>query len=319
MSEPAISFLDKSLGLEEVSYTFMAANSHWRWSAQGVLEITPTAPTDLSAVIISVGVHGDETVPIRLVDLWLDLLAKQTRAIRRPLLVVMANPEAVIIGKRFVSHNMNRLFSGAATGSSDGEHQRAAEIMDVVRQFTATYPAGMHFDMHSTIKPSDQDRFAVIPVDCQENDLSDLKHWLADFSADAWVQNISPAAAFSSFTARLGYNSATVELGQVSRLDEPVDRFLSLLPSLDRLVFGDESKCEHSLTGFQVIDEIIRPAGEFEVCLQEFVNFRPLLADTLIARGDKHEWRIAETGDALLFLNADVPVGHRVGLVIRQR
>lgn len=319
MSEATVDFLHRSLNTEGPGHPFMAAGARWHWPAPGMLEITPTEPSDMQAAIISVGVHGDETVPIRLVDQWLEHLRQQERNIHRPLLVVLANPAAVNIGKRFVKHNMNRLFSAASATEPDSEHQRTAQIMTVVEKFAAHFPAGLHFDMHSTIKPSDQDRFAIVPVDCRDNDLSDMNAWLADFSVDAWVQNISPAAAFSSFTARLGYNSATLELGQVSALDEPIDRFLSLLPSLDRLALGEAAEQGHSPAEFQVIDEIIRPQGEFEVCLQDFVNFRPLAADTLIARGGDREWRTGRAGDAVLFLNADVPVGHRVGLLIRQR
>ncbi len=327
MSQPTFRFLDQSLDGSGSTDDFLVGAARWRWLARGILEVVPElvpeAVSNLPATIISTGVHGDETVPVRLVDQWLAQLVTQSQTIRRPMLLVLANPDALIIGKRFVKHNMNRLFSLRAASGPDDEHIRAAKIMHVVQQFVAVHPGGMHFDMHSTIKSSDQDRFAVIPVDCQSRDLTILKNWLRMFAVNAWVQNISPAAAFSSYTAGLGYLSATVELGQVSSLDEPVDRFLSLLPALDRLVFDDEETSRHPMSGFQVIDEIIRPEGEFELCLQDFVNFRPMTAGTLIARGSGknsgQEWRIEQTGDALLFLNAQVPAGHRAGLVIRQR
>jgi len=350
MSQPTFRFLDQSLDGSGSAESFRAGEARWRWLARGILEIVPgtglgpgpgaapDADPDLPAAIISVGVHGDETVPVRLIDQWLAQLLTQVQTIRRPMLIVLANPDAVCIGKRFVKHNMNRLFCLPAAsapddepGTYDDENSRAVDIMQAVQRFVAAYPAGMHFDLHSTIKPSDQDRFAVVPVDCQGRDLTALKNWLRLFAVDAWVQNISPAAAFSSFTAGLGYLSATVELGQVSSLDEPIERFLSLLPALDRLAFDEEEQSRHAMSGFQVIDEIIRPEGEFELCLQDFVNFRSLTAGTLIASAnggasgganggaDGHEWRIEQTGDALLFLNAQVPAGHRAGLVIRQR
>jgi len=323
MSQPVFRFLDQGLDDGGGADEFHAVGARWRWLARGILEVVPDALSDLPAVIISIGVHGDETVPVRLVDQWLGQLASQSKTISRPMLVVLANPDAVIIGKRFVKHNMNRLFSMQVASGLDEEHKRAAEIMRAVQQFVAAHPAGLHFDMHSTIKPSEQDRFAIIPVDCQSRDLTIMKNWLRIFAVDAWVQNISPAAAFSSFTAALGYLSATVELGQVSSLNEPIERFLSLLPALDRLAFNDEEKSQHLMAGFQVIDEIIRPEGEFELCLQDFVNFRPLTGGTLIAKANAgangQEWSIEQTGDALLFLNAQVPPGHRAGLVIRQR
>lgn len=315
-------FLKQSLQPTNSGDDFDACDARWSWLAPGVLQIEPHADTGLCGVIISVGVHGDETVPIRLLDTWLAQTAQSTWKIQRPMLVLLGNPGAVIAGKRFVTHNMNRLFSSASVNDSSAECQRAAVLMNTARDFAKQHPEGLHFDMHSTIKPSDQDRFAVVPVDCEAIDLSQMQAWLRHFAVDAWVQNISPAAAFSSFTARLGYCSATLEMGQVSSLDEPIDRFLPLLAELDRLATGPAVEIDHHITGFQVIDEIIRPEGDFELCLEDFVkgfvNFRQWRQGTLIARSEDREWRVQQDGDALLFLNADVPPGHRVALVIRQ-
>lgn len=319
MTVPQQFFLQQSLATTANASGFDAANARWSWVAQGALRIEPHTDTGLCGVIVSVGVHGDETVPIRLLDTWLARATEGRINIRRPMLVLLGNPDAVIAGRRFVAHNMNRLFSSASEKDRADECQRAVVLMDVVRDFVEQHPGGLHFDMHSTIKPSDQDRFAVVPVDCETMDLSELHAWLRHFAVDAWVQNISPAAAFSSFTARLGYRSATLELGQVSALDEPIDRFLPLLVELDRLSTGPAEETAHDITGFQVIDEIIRPQGKFELCLDGFVNFRRWRKDTLIARSADREWRVQHKGDALLFLNADVPPGHRVALVIRQR
>lgn len=311
-------FLKQSLETTISGKNFNAADAHWSWVAPGALRIEPHTDAGLCGVVISIGVHGDETVPIRLLDAWLARTAQGSINIRRPMLVLLGNPEAVIAGRRFVAHNMNRLFSSASDNDPAAECQRAVVLMHVVRDFIKQHSEGLHFDMHSTIKPSDQDRFAVVPVDCEAMDLSQMQSWFRQFAVDAWVQNISPAAAFSSFTARLGYRSATLEMGQVSSLDEPIDRFLPLLDELDRLAIGPAMETDHNITGFQVVDEIIRPEGDFELCLEGFVNFREWPRDTLIARGDNHEWRVQQDGDALLFLNADVPPGHRVALVIRQ-
>jgi succinylglutamate desuccinylase len=318
MTVPQAFFLQQSLETTGNAGEFDAANARWSWVAQGGLRIEPHTDTGLCGVIISVGVHGDETVPIRLLDTWLARATEGRLNIRRPMLVLLGNPEAVVAGRRFVQHNMNRLFSSASEQDRASECQRAVVLMNVARDFARQHPEGLHFDMHSTIKPSDQDRFAVIPVDCKTMDLSGLHAWFRHFAVDAWVQNISPAAAFSSFTARLGYRSATLELGQVSALDEPIDRFLPLLAELDRLASGPASEADHTITGFHVIDEIIRPEGTFELCLEDFVNFRQWQKGTLIARSDDSEWRVQNDGDALLFLNADVPPGHRVALVIHR-
>ncbi len=320
------SFIDLALAPQAPAADRERGGARWHWPVPGVLSIEPLTDQGLDAIIISTGVHGDEVIPFRLIDIWLQQATQQNLQINRPLLLILANPAAVQAGSRFVRHNMNRLFSrqkvaAQLTTSGDAEHQRARQLMDEVENFITRHPQGLHFDLHSTIKPSDEDRFAIVPVDCANRDLSSLVAWLECFGTDAWVQNISPAAAFSSFTARSGYLSVTLELGQVASLDEPVDRFLPLVHELDRLATGRQASPAQGRTmkNFRVIEEIIRPAGEFTVDLDPFVNFRPLTEGTVIAHTPDHEWRIGRNGDAVLFLNPSVPQGHRVGLVIRQR
>lgn len=317
MSLSSTSFLTESLDPTEKGVEFTAAEARFCWLDQGVLNIEPNQPSELPAAILTVGVHGNETVPVRLVDHWLSELCAGSTPISRPLLIILGNPEAVKMGERFVEHNLNRLFSVASADASAPECRRAVTLMGWVQQFIERHPEGLHFDMHSTIKGSDQDRFAIIPDACQGRNLNNLLSWFKHFRVDAWVQNISPAATFSSFTANLGYQSATLELGQVSTLNDPIDRFLPLVDELNRLAFGPGGVCEHEPTGFQVVREILKSEGTFVICIENFVNFRRLPMGTLIARGEFEEWRIEQEGDALLFLNPAVPVGHRVALVIR--
>lgn len=322
MTSDMFSFFEHSLEADRAGTDFVTPSARFAWLARGALQITPHKPAaDLRAAIISVGVHGDEVIPIRLVDRWLHDMVEQHHVVRRPLLIVLANPDAVRSEQRFVGLNMNRLFSTAPESGSIGkdgqEHRRAVELMGLVETFIAGHPGGVHLDLHSTIKASDHDRFAIIPVQCRERETTALSGWLHHFAVDAWVQNISPAATFAGFSAGLGYLSATIELGQVSSLDEPIDRFLPLLPEMGYLAHSRAEPVQQTAIGYQVIEEIVRPKGEFEVCLSSFVNFRRLSQGTLLARSDSEEWRIAQDGDALLFLNPSVPPGHRVALIVR--
>ncbi|TGG90199.1 succinylglutamate desuccinylase [Natronospirillum operosum] len=317
MPSATIDFLHTSLTEDIPATAIETPGALLTWEAPGILSVEPHEPSHLPAAIISVGVHGDETVPVRLVDHWLRGLVEKELRVQRPLLVLLANPGAVQAGTRFVEHNMNRLFSSSAALGEDAESRRARVLMKAVQWFVERHPDGLHFDLHSTIKPSDRERFALVPPACAERPLTNLMKWFQRFAVDAWVQNRSAAATFANFSAGLGYLSATLELGQVSAIDEPLDRFMPIIPELEGLAQGPSTPSGHQTQGYQVLREIIRPEGEFEVCLQDFVNFRPLTAGTVIARGETEEWTIEQTGDALLFLNAQVPVGHRVALVIR--
>lgn len=315
---PAFSFLKASLIAEESVAPPIISGTMSTWVGPGILRLEPKSPAPgLPAVVISVGVHGDEIVPIRLVDRWLNQCVGAELPINRPLLILLANPLAVAENARLLKHNMNRLFTADSHGQADAEKQRASQLMTAVEGFVSAHPDGIHFDLHSTIKPSDRDRFALVPPACADRDRQPLMHWFQRLSVDAWVQNTSPAATFANFSAQLGYLSATVEVGQVTGPDQPLDRFLPLVTELAALAAGDERRVDHDTREFQVLSEIVRPDDAFEVVLDDFVNFRPLDAGTVIARNDRQEWTIEQDGDALLFLNANVPVGHRVALVVR--
>ena len=314
---PPYSFIEAALSQSTQGAVPQLPGAEAEWLAEGVLSLQPTHQSTQPAVILSVGVHGDEIVPIRLVDRWLREAVADGQSLARPILLVLANPAAYLAGARQVEQNLNRLFS-VQQGERHGiEPQRAAALTAAVAEFVSAHPGGLHFDLHSTIRPSAKDRFALVPPACADREQTGLQYWFGRFAVDAWVQNTSPAATFANFTAGLGYLSATVEVGQVAGPDQPLDRFLPLVPALADLAAGRELPTEHHPQGYQVVDEIVRPEGEFTVVLEDFVNFRTLSAGTVVAESADRQWTIDQTGDALLFLNPNVEVGQRVALVIR--
>ncbi len=61
-------------------------------------------------MVLSVGIHGNETAPIELLGASLARLEAGLLRLGSPVLVILGNLEAIRAGTRFVNTNLNRLF-----------------------------------------------------------------------------------------------------------------------------------------------------------------------------------------------------------------
>ena len=103
----------------------------------GVLCLTPANPAGIDLVLSS-GVHGNETAPIELcAAICQDLLLEKIQS-RHRLLFLFGNPPAMNSAKRELVDNLNRLFSGhhsKGEGEPNWERQRAAALEQYVLRF----------------------------------------------------------------------------------------------------------------------------------------------------------------------------------------
>ena len=152
------------------------AGGHYRTLAPGVLELTPTRPADQArSVVISAGIHGNETAPIELVGELLAALEAGVVTLGAPLLVILGNLPAIRAGTRFVETNLNRLFRRDLDASGD-EPERARQLMQQIDDFYTRYPTRpLHLDMHTAIRDSRYPRFAVVPF----TEHQPSSHWAA--------------------------------------------------------------------------------------------------------------------------------------------
>lgn len=299
----------------------------------GVLEITPAAThqnPNGEALIVSVGVHGNETAPIEVLDgLVSEILAGDWQVVC-PLLLVMGNPPAMVAGERFIDVNMNRLFAGAhGRNAYSGlpEATRASQIETLCREFAHRHTALAlnHYDLHTAIRPSHREKFALYPfVEGRQ-----VPETQCEFLLEAGVETLllqhKAGTTFSSFTSsELGAESFTIELGKVRAFGQnDLTRFAGIRDALRRRFRGDpppvSAAGQPSLTVFEVVHEILNTGEGFLFHIPDDVaNFTEYEPGTLIWEDGSRHYRVGAVPEAIVFPNREVPVGQRVGLMIRE-
>lgn len=101
-------------------------------------------------ILVIGGMHGNEKLGIRLVE-----LLKQTPI--PDVDVIIANPEAVMLNKRFVESDLNRSFGHQQTVTL--ETKRAQELLKVAEQYDIV------LDFHNTQTPNNN--CAFVGINCQ--------------------------------------------------------------------------------------------------------------------------------------------------------
>lgn len=287
---------------------------HWD---EGVYAFRGKGTLDATPLILSAGVHGDETAPVQVVETLLAALQARTLLPRRPCLVIIANPPALLNGKRFMQINMNRLF-GARARAPGYESKRVQALENACQEFADLYGVGWHLDLHSTIKPSQHEHFALMPA-CKRDYDTSWAPLLAAHGLTALVRQQSAAPTFSNFTcSALGYESFTLECGAVGAVRRGVPEVLTPLlhQLLEEAPFPAPGTA--SLQRYDVIAELIKRSEDFHFLVDEQAdNFTCYDAGTPLAQDGGHTITAPCNHCALLFANSKVPVQDRAGLLLR--
>ena len=298
--------------------------------ASGVLLVEPEVFTDADSsidLVVSAGVHGNETAPIEIVDRLIKKIVSGRLAVRNRVLFIIGNPVAMNKGERFDIENMNRLFNGKHEGKEHHEAERARMLEAFVAEF---YQAGSakerrHYDLHTAIRASKYQKFAVYPYpDGRPWSKSQLEFFQASGITTVLLGH-QPSGTFSYFTSHQFHADAfTVELGKVKPFGEndPQD-FAAMELNLAKLIAGETIRTKPfdnaDFNLFQVVDELIKQADDFELKIADNVeNFTDFEQGFVIATDRNNNYVIQETGDAIVFPNAKIPVGQRAGLLVRK-
>ncbi|WP_044870572.1 succinylglutamate desuccinylase [Pseudomonas sp. LFM046] len=309
---------------EKIQLTSGGVRLHWL--GEGALDVTPPAADDSGLdLLLSAGVHGNETAPIELLDRLVQAIARGQLKPRARILFLLGNPEAMRRGERFVEQDINRLFNGRHAESSGFEAMRAGELERYATAFFSKPDrARLHYDLHTAIRGSKIEQFALYPyVEGREHSRLELAR-LREAGIDAVLLQNKTGITFSSFTySRLDAEAFTLELGKARPFGNNQEVNLDRLEArLHSLIEGREPELDDSsLNGLQLFSvsrEIIKHSESFQLHLApDIENFSELPVGYLLAEDIAGtRWVVEEQGARIIFPNPRVKNGLRAGILV---
>ncbi|KFE57867.1 succinylglutamate desuccinylase [Pseudomonas syringae] len=296
-----------------------------RWLSEGALEVRPPQDRDNGAdLLLSAGIHGNETAPIELLDDLIRSIARSELKPRARILFLFGNPEAMRRGERYVEQDVNRLFNGRHELSGGPEALRACELERLAATFFSVPDRyRLHYDLHTAIRGSKIEQFALYPwKEGREHSRQQLARLRAAGMQAVLLQNKS-SIVFSAYTYdKLGAESFTLELGKARPFGRNAEVNLTLLRTrLEQMIEGNEPELDENLEGlqlFSVAREIIKQSDAFRMHLPlDVENFSPLDKGYLLADDlSDSRWVVEEEGARIIFPNPRVQVGLRAGILI---
>jgi len=303
-----------------IADSFSGSGFSVQMPARGILQAT--RPGMRARLLLSVGIHGDETAPVEMLGQLLSRLTQAPHALAVDLMIVVGNPAAIAQGKRYLDADLNRMFSAQAQMHEDTlEAKRADEIMRATAAFfTDMARENWHLDLHSAIRPSHYPSFAVVPGIIASSRKQTLLGWLGHAGIGAAILNGKAAATYSAYTASVfGAASATLELGQVGKLgSNDMSRFAAAFAALDGFLRSGQAQAGGAMPHlFKVTQELIKHSERFRFSFdRDAWNFTPMRQGTVIAEDDELVYRVVEDTEYVVFPNPDVRNGLRAGLMV---
>ncbi len=304
-----------------VAASFSAAGFAVAEPADGILTVRRPGAVR-PAVVLSVGVHGDETGPIELTAYLLDALAREPEQLAVDLMVCVGNIGAIRAGKRFIDADLNRMFRAErGTLAGTAEAARADEMIAATADFFAgAGPERWHLDLHTAIRKSYYPTFAIVPDLIADAAKARLTGWLGEAGIGALVQNPASAGTYSYYSAE--HHAAagtTVELGRIGTLGQnDLSQFADASRAMDRLLRGQPplpAVCTPHV--FKVAQNIIKLSDGFTMAFgKETQNFTPLRQGDEIARDGDTIYTVQQPEELVLFPNPDVRIGLRAGMMV---
>jgi succinylglutamate desuccinylase len=305
-----------------VAQRFTAAGFAVGQPADGILTIKANAGQTRPAVLISVGVHGDETGPIEMVAYLLDALSQQASLLAVDLMLCVGNIGAIRAGKRFIDADLNRMFR-TERGSLEGTAEAAradAMIAATTAFFDGAGPQRWHLDLHTAIRPSVYPTFAIVPELIEDQARAKLIAWLGLAGIGAVIMNPKSVGTYSYYSAEHhGAAGTTIELGRIGTLGQnDLAQFADASQALDDVLRGAPARMAVRQPHiFNTARQIIKLSDQFRMAFgKETHNFTSLKQGDEIARDGDTVYTVQHPEELVVFPNPDVRVGLRAGLMV---
>jgi len=283
----------------------------------GVLRVSP-AKRGQHRVLISCGVHGNETAPMEIVDLLFKEIRGGDLKVANELLFVIGNPPAANKAERFIEENLNRLFSGMHQNSTSQEAKRAEQLR---RFFEEGEEHRLHYDLHTAIRGSQFEKFVVYPYLHNRSWSKTQLGFLERCGLQAVLLSNQPSGTYSYFTSHaFAADSFTVELGKVRKFgDNDMRKFTEIVDGLRDLIAGQErfESRNEKIEVFAVVKEVIKLSDAFKLHFAaDAKNFTEYEKGVLLASDEGYEYRTQQDGERFVFPISNVPAGQRAMLMV---
>nr|WP_314900326.1 succinylglutamate desuccinylase [uncultured Deefgea sp.] len=294
---------------------------------EGVIRFEPQEGVKHTCdVVISCGVHGNETAPVELVEQLIEQVCAGAIKVRARVLFIFGNVAALRLGQRFVEEDMNRLFSRTPDVEDGVEKRRAAMLeMHVMRFFQAGGEgrSRLHYDLHTAIHGSLIEKFAIYPLPKPNKSFSAMEiARLSMAGVDTVLLQSTTSSTFSFFTSRqCDAASFTVELGSARPFGQnkgiDLSKMAAYLQGLIQGVLPEPELVPAHVQIFRVSREIPKKSMDFKFAIDgKTDNFTPLPMGMVLAVDQGESFVVTESDARIIFPNPDVPPGQRAGLII---
>jgi succinylglutamate desuccinylase len=290
--------------------------------AKGVLTVKSAAPDgERPGVLLSVGVHGDETGPIEMVAHAVEALSRAPHELAVDLMLCVGNIDAIAAGKRFIDADLNRMFRlERGDLASTFEAGRADTLIAATRDFFDGAGAQRwHLDLHTAIRASRYPKFAIVPELIEEDARRGLIAWLGQGGIEAVIMNPKSAGTYSYWTAQQhGVASSTVELGRIGTLGQnDLSQFAAMSAALHALLRGAPAPQGSAPLVFNTAQSITKLSDAFRMSFgRDTENFTPLRQGEVIATDGDTVYTVQHEEEFVVFPNPDVRVGLRAGIMV---